>query len=214
MTTNYHTPYQDNVTTFRAADMNPPLGALDAAITELAATSGGDVDGPAANTDSYVPQWNGANSKTLKDGLAVVTSVGSPGADTSLPTEKAVATALAGKAPVSQPYIIGGFFPGLLTASQVLVAVPFSIDTVFPPGLSISKLVATIPATAQAVFSLRKNGVQFGTATFSVGGTVAVFASATGATFTQASTDIFSLIAPATPDATLAGVGWSVAGTR
>ena len=31
----------------------------------------GDVNGPAANTDSYIPQWNGANSKTLKDGLAV-----------------------------------------------------------------------------------------------------------------------------------------------
>lgn len=30
----------------------------------------GDVIGPATNTDSYVPQWNGANSKTLKDGLA------------------------------------------------------------------------------------------------------------------------------------------------
>jgi hypothetical protein len=31
----------------------------------------GDVIGPATNTDSYIPQWNGANSKTLKDGLAV-----------------------------------------------------------------------------------------------------------------------------------------------
>lgn len=31
----------------------------------------GDVLGPATNTDSYIPQWNGANSKTLKDGLAV-----------------------------------------------------------------------------------------------------------------------------------------------
>lgn len=33
----------------------------------------GDVIGPASNNDSYVPQWNGANSKTLKDGLAVGT---------------------------------------------------------------------------------------------------------------------------------------------
>lgn len=31
----------------------------------------GDVIGPATNTDSYIPQWNGANSKTLKNGLAV-----------------------------------------------------------------------------------------------------------------------------------------------
>lgn len=33
----------------------------------------GDVIAPATNTDSYIPQWNGANSKTLKDGLAVPT---------------------------------------------------------------------------------------------------------------------------------------------
>jgi hypothetical protein len=33
----------------------------------------GDVTGPAANTADYIPQWNGADSKTLKDGLAVPT---------------------------------------------------------------------------------------------------------------------------------------------
>lgn len=32
---------------------------------------GGDVLAPATNTDSYIPQWDGANSKTLKNGLAV-----------------------------------------------------------------------------------------------------------------------------------------------
>lgn len=40
----------------------------------LAATGGsgtGDVIGPATNTADYIPQWNGSNSKTLKDGLAV-----------------------------------------------------------------------------------------------------------------------------------------------
>jgi hypothetical protein len=29
------------------------------------------VAGPVANTDGYIPQWNGANSLLLKDGLAV-----------------------------------------------------------------------------------------------------------------------------------------------
>lgn len=32
---------------------------------------GGDVLGPATNTDLYIPQWNGANSKTLKDGVPI-----------------------------------------------------------------------------------------------------------------------------------------------
>lgn len=31
----------------------------------------GDVIGPATNTDSYIPQWDGADSKKLKNGLAV-----------------------------------------------------------------------------------------------------------------------------------------------
>lgn len=34
-------------------------------------TPTGDVVGPATNTANYVPQWDGANSKTLKDGIAI-----------------------------------------------------------------------------------------------------------------------------------------------
>jgi len=51
---------------------------------------GGDVISPATNTDSKIPQWNGANSKTLKDGLTLVTTVGDPGADTAVASEQAV----------------------------------------------------------------------------------------------------------------------------
>lgn len=35
----------------------------------------GDVLGPATNNDSYIPQWNGANSKTLKNGIDPATVV-------------------------------------------------------------------------------------------------------------------------------------------
>lgn len=41
----------------------------------------GNVIGPATNTDNFVPQWDGANSKTLKNGLA--TSSGGNGAGDS-----------------------------------------------------------------------------------------------------------------------------------
>lgn len=34
------------------------------------------VDGPSANTDGYIPQWNGTDSKTLKNGVGLVTSTG------------------------------------------------------------------------------------------------------------------------------------------
>ncbi len=54
---------------------------------------GGDVIGPASNTDGYIPQWNGADSKTLKNGVELSTD-GTLGdnSDTAIPTEKAVKT--------------------------------------------------------------------------------------------------------------------------
>jgi hypothetical protein len=42
--------------------------------TSWAAAGAGDVAGPASNTDGYIPQWNGADSKTLKNGLAVASA--------------------------------------------------------------------------------------------------------------------------------------------
>ncbi len=53
------------------------------------------VIGPATNHNNYVPQWNGANARTLKDGLSVVTTIGETGSDSSVPTEQAVREALA-----------------------------------------------------------------------------------------------------------------------
>ena len=46
----------------------------DATLVTITSGGGsGDVVGPATNTDSYIPQWNGANSKTLKDGIPTST---------------------------------------------------------------------------------------------------------------------------------------------
>jgi hypothetical protein len=45
-------------------------GALD----EVNTKANGKVTAPASNTANYIPQWNGANSKLLKDGLAVGTA--------------------------------------------------------------------------------------------------------------------------------------------
>lgn len=44
-------------------------------ISSQAMTTSSDyVTGPATNSDAYVPQWNGANTKILKNGLAVGTA--------------------------------------------------------------------------------------------------------------------------------------------
>lgn len=41
--------------------------------TGAAGAGSGDVLSPVTNTDSYIPQWNGADSKTLKDGIPTST---------------------------------------------------------------------------------------------------------------------------------------------
>ena len=64
--------------------------AIAAAVAGLGA---GDVKGPTTTTENLVPQWD-STQKKLKSGLGVVTSVGGTGADTNIPTEKAVRDAI------------------------------------------------------------------------------------------------------------------------
>jgi hypothetical protein len=86
-----YTPWVDGVTQYSADQMNAPLTELkDSAQEECDAK----VTAPDGNSDGYVPQWDGEDSGTLKDGLEVVTTLGDPGADTAIPTEAAVRAAL------------------------------------------------------------------------------------------------------------------------
>lgn len=53
----------------------------------------GDTIAPATNTDNFIPQWNGANSKTLKDGLQLDTDTAlAADSDTRIASQKAVKT--------------------------------------------------------------------------------------------------------------------------
>ena len=47
----------------------------------------GDTISPATNTDSYIPQWDGANSKTLKNGIPTSTFATALGADDNYVTD-------------------------------------------------------------------------------------------------------------------------------
>ena len=50
------------------------LSITDGVLAAAGGSGTGDVIGPATNNADYIPQWNGANSKTLKDGIAVATT--------------------------------------------------------------------------------------------------------------------------------------------
>jgi hypothetical protein len=54
----------------------------------------GNLFGPASSTNGALAAWDGTDGTKLKVGPTVTTTVGSPGADTKIPTEKAVRDAL------------------------------------------------------------------------------------------------------------------------
>lgn len=60
----------------------------------------GDVSGPATNSDGFIPQWDGANSKLLKNGLGLDTDLSSvSGSDDTVPSAKATKAYADTKAP-------------------------------------------------------------------------------------------------------------------
>ena len=56
-----------------AASKTLKVNAGGTAIEFVTVAAAGDVSGPATNTADYLPQWDGADSKTLKNGLATST---------------------------------------------------------------------------------------------------------------------------------------------
>ena len=148
MSQNFHTPYEDDVTEYKADDMNTPLGELDAAISQI--------------------------------GSAI--------------------------------YDVGGTFESKPSSSQILLRLPMPRIVNFSPGMPDSQMVAGIAATAQTIFSIRKDDVEFATATFAAAATVATFTSGAGASFIAG--DVLTMVAPASQDATVANLGWCIAGGR
>jgi hypothetical protein len=112
----------------------------------------------------------------------------------------------------TQPYDVGGAFGGKPAANAVLMRYPFPRSVTFPAGLTDSQGVAVTGAAAQTDFDIRKNGTSVGTMRFAASATTATFIMASQTVF--AAGDILTIVAPATPDTTLADLGWSLAGTR
>jgi len=107
-------------------------------------------------------------------------------------------------------YDIGQFFPGKPTNGQTVFLIPFLRATTVDVDLALSRCVAGVAATASAVFNISKNGTNFGTMTFAIGGTVPTFVAAVPPAF--AAGDYLKIVGPATADATLADIGFVFAG--
>ena len=103
-------------------------------------------------------------------------------------------------------------FNGKPTASLCLLRWPSTETFTFPVGLVGSKGIARTAATAQTDCDVQINAVSFGTMRWAAAGTVATFISAAGSAVVPG--DVIEVFATATPDATLANIGFGLRGLR
>ncbi len=114
--------------------------------------------------------------------------------------------------PFGQSHPIGCFVSGKPAASDIVlrfVAVdPFTL----PASLTNSKGDAATAATAQTDFDVKKGATSIGTVRFAASGTTASFIAASATSFAVG--DVLSIVAPGTPDATLANISITLRASR
>jgi hypothetical protein len=115
------------------------------------------------------------------------------------------------------PYDLGVFFAGSPSNGQEIFRMKAVRGFTIPDGAVGSTANARVESTGSAVFSVRKNEVQFATITFSAGSPTDydgawAFDSAGDETFVAE--DTLTIIAPSTADGTLADIGIFIKGTR
>jgi hypothetical protein len=84
---------------------------------------------------------------------------------------------------------------------EVLLRRVCALPLTFQKGFAGSRGSASVTSDADSTFSIRKNGVEIGTATFAAGATVATFALAADARLEPG--DVITIVAPNAPDAHL-----------
>jgi hypothetical protein len=118
---------------------------------------------------------------------------------------------LTGDGAIQGPAYVSGSWPGSPAASQIVERYIFAMAVNFPAGLGGSYGTAGTAATAAATFSIAKNGTVVGTMAFAAGAAAATLTMAGATSF--AAGDVLTIAAPATPDATLANLAWTLVGT-
>lgn len=109
-------------------------------------------------------------------------------------------------------YPVAGRSPGAPSASAVLLDIVAISAFTLPINLSGSYGKADTAATGSTTFDIQKNGSSIGSMVFAGSGTTATFAFSASVSF--AAGDRLKVIAPASPDATLAGITFTLKGAQ
>lgn len=109
------------------------------------------------------------------------------------------------------PYRIVSWLRGLPGNDEVVVRFKVWEGHVLLPDLrGWAETIADTAATATTVFDVRRNGTTVGTLTWSAAGTVPALATSGGAAQSFSAGDFFDIKGPATADATLSDIAFSI----
>lgn len=179
-------PVHGNPTT---ASVRNNTDAIKTAINTASTLIDARVVGPGSAVDSDIAVFDGTTGKLIKDSGVKVSDL------------------------QSGPYDTGGYIPGTYTSSQVIYAHVFARSVEFPSGLSGSEGYAIgANATSSAVFTVAKNGASVGSMTFGAATATATFSAASA--ISCAAGDRMTVTAPSSADSTLAGITFTLKGTR
>ena len=110
------------------------------------------------------------------------------------------------------PIAVGVFIPGVGSNAQVCLYLALTVGVKFPAGAANSYAKASVAATGSTTYTFKKNGGAFATVAFAGAGTTGTWTQASDSTF--AAGDILEVDGPATADATLANIGFTLYGAR
>jgi len=97
---------------------------------------------------------------------------------------------------------IATYFATTFGSSDIALKYVATLAFHIPANMALTQVHAETAATASTVFSVQKNNVQVGTMTFGVGGIIPTYVMASQTNFVAG--DRLTIVAPASPDATLA----------
>lgn len=119
---------------------------------------------------------------------------------------------LRGEVVATKLYQPTSYLPGVPAASTTLLLAVSAVQASFPTSFTGSYATADVAATASTVLTVKKGTVTVGTITFAAGAAVGTFVAASITSLAPG--EKIAVYAPATPDATLAGIAIVLAGTR